>query len=116
MILDEKSKVLFTEGQRFFDMMRLGLPIELDDNMGGIPVPVPTREKIIDWTFYKTILPIPQDEINDNPGLADQQNPGYENQDEFQMIFPLRILKRIMRGFVYGENREKEILNKKETM
>jgi len=77
MILDEKSKELFTEGQRFFDMMRLGLPIEFDDNMGGIPVPVPTREKIIDWTFYKTILPIPQDEINANPGLEDQQNPGY---------------------------------------
>jgi len=32
------------------------------------------------------------------------------------MIFPLRILKRILRGFFYGENRENEILNKKETM
>jgi len=35
------------------------------------------REKTINRTFFKTILPIPQVEINANPGLEAQQNPGY---------------------------------------
>lgn len=75
MILDERSKELFTEGQRFFDMMRLNKSITYDDEFGGITVT--HRPKTIDRTFNKTILPIPQDEINANPGLEAQQNPGY---------------------------------------
>ena len=75
MILDERSKELFTEGQRFFDMLRLNLPITFNDEFGGITVP--HRTKTIDRTFPKVILPIPQDEINANPGLEAQQNPGY---------------------------------------
>lgn len=75
MILDEKSKELFTEGQRYFDMLRLNRPITFNDDLGGVPVP--TRPKTIDRSFYKTILPIPQDEINANPGIGAQQNPDY---------------------------------------
>lgn len=75
MILDERSKELFTEGHRFFDMLRLDLPITYNDEFGGITVP--HRSKTIDRTFPKVILPIPQDEINANPGLEAQQNPGY---------------------------------------
>lgn len=75
MILDERSKELFTEGQRFFDMLRLNLPITFNDEFGGITVS--HRPKTIDRTFEKVILPIPQDEINANPGLEAQQNPGY---------------------------------------
>lgn len=75
MILDERSKELFTEGQRFFDMMRLNKTIEFNDEFGGINVS--HRTKTIDRTFYKTILPIAQDEINANPGLKAQQNKGY---------------------------------------
>lgn len=77
MILDEKSKELVSEGKRYFDMMRLGRSITFNDDLGGVPIP--TRDKTIDRTFYKTILPIPQDEINANPGIKDQQNPGYSN-------------------------------------
>lgn len=40
-------------------------------------VPVSTREKTIDRTFSKIVLPISQDEINANPAIASQQNPGY---------------------------------------
>ncbi len=75
MILDERSKELFTEGNRFFDMMRTNKPITFDDELGGIAVS--HREETIDRTFFKTILPISQDEINANPGLKAQQNDGY---------------------------------------
>ena len=75
MILDERSKELFTEGNRFFDMMRLNQSITYNDDFGGIAVS--QREKTIDRTFYKTVLPISQSEINANPELKAQQNEGY---------------------------------------
>jgi hypothetical protein len=75
MILDERSKELFSEGQRFFDMMRLNQSITFDDEFGGIAVS--QRPKTIDRTFYKTVLPISQSEINANPELKAQQNEGY---------------------------------------
>jgi starch-binding outer membrane protein, SusD/RagB family len=75
MIMEERSKELFTEGQRFFDMLRLNQQITFNDDFGSITVP--SRPKTIDRTFQKVILPIPQDEINANPGLEAQQNTGY---------------------------------------
>ena len=75
MILDERSKELFGEGQRFFDMMRMGRTIEFNDDFQDIPVS--HRGKTIDRTFEKIVLPISQDEINANPALENQQNPGY---------------------------------------
>lgn len=75
MILDERSKELFTEGNRFFDMMRLNQSITYNDDFGGVPVS--QRPKTIDRTFPKIVLPISQNEINANPGLAAEQNPGY---------------------------------------
>jgi len=75
MILDEKSKELFGEGQRFFDLIRLNKSITFNDDFGGIPTTY--RKKTIDRAFYKTILPISQDEINANPAIGAQQNPDY---------------------------------------
>lgn len=75
MILDEKSKELFTEGQRYFDFLRLGKPITFNDDFNGVPIP--KRPKTIDVTFDHIVLPIPQDEINANPEIGKQQNPGY---------------------------------------
>ncbi|MGC1631159.1 MAG: RagB/SusD family nutrient uptake outer membrane protein [Gelidibacter sp.] len=75
MILDEKSKELFTEGQRYFDMLRLGKPITFNDDFGGVPVT--RRPKTIDVTFERIVLPIPKNEINANPPIGAQQNPGY---------------------------------------
>jgi len=75
MILDERSKELFGEGQRFFDMIRLNKTITFNDEIIGISVA--TRPKTIDRTFYKTLLPISQAEINANPGMQAQQNPQY---------------------------------------
>lgn len=75
MILDERSKELYGEGQRFFDMIRLNKSITFNDDIIGISVA--TRPKTIDRSFNKTILPISQTEINANPGIGAQQNAGY---------------------------------------
>lgn len=75
MILNERSKELFAEGHRFFDQIRLNKSITYNDDFQGVPVA--HREKTIDRSFYKTILPIADSEIKANPGLASQQNPGY---------------------------------------
>lgn len=75
MILDERSKELFAEGQRFFDMIRKNKTIEFNDDFQDIPVS--NRNKTIDRTFYKIVLPISQDEINANPAIGDQQNSEY---------------------------------------
>lgn len=78
MIIDEKSKELFTEGNRYWDMMRLGRTIELNDDFISPQIAITHRTKVIDTkTFYKCILPIPQDEIDANPAIGAQQNPEY---------------------------------------
>lgn len=78
MILDEKSKELFAEGHRYWDLLRLGRTIEFNDDFIVPPIAIPHRDKIIDTkTFYKCILPIPQNEIDANPPIGEQQNPGY---------------------------------------
>jgi hypothetical protein len=76
MILDERSKELFGEGQRFFDLIRKNKSITYDDEFGGITVT--QREKTINRTFGKIVLPISQDEINANPALKDEQNEAYK--------------------------------------
>lgn len=75
MILDEKSKELYGEGQRFWDMIRTNKTITFNDEHVGVSMT--HREKSINRSFYKTLLPIPKDEIDSNPGLGDQQNNGY---------------------------------------
>jgi radical SAM superfamily enzyme len=73
MILDERSKELYGEGQRFFDMIRLNKSITFNDDVIGISVP--TRPKTIDRSFFKTLLPISQTEINANPGMQAAAEP-----------------------------------------
>ncbi len=77
MILNERSKELFAEGHRFFDMMRLNKTITFNDDFITPSVVITHREKTIDRTFYKTILPISTDEMNANEAIRSQQNPGY---------------------------------------
>ncbi|MGE8422179.1 MAG: RagB/SusD family nutrient uptake outer membrane protein, partial [Sphingobacterium siyangense] len=60
---------------RFFDMMRWNKSITFDDDLGNISTT--NRQKTIDRTFFKTILPISLDEMNANPAIANQQNTGY---------------------------------------
>jgi SusD family. len=76
MILDERSKELFQEGFRYFDMMRHNKTIVFDDSHMGTST-ITTRPNSIDRSFYKTILPISQGEMDANPSIVSQQNPGY---------------------------------------
>ena len=75
-ILDERSKELFGEGQRFFDLIRKNKSITYDDEFGGIAVT--QRAKTTDRTFGKIVLPISQDEINANKALGAEQNEAYK--------------------------------------
>ena len=75
-IAEERSKELAGEGHRFFDMIRWNKSIEFNDEFGAINTN-DNRKKIIDRSLNKTILPIFLDEMNTNPGIAAQQNPGY---------------------------------------
>ncbi|MDR3268382.1 MAG: RagB/SusD family nutrient uptake outer membrane protein [Tannerella sp.] len=77
MVLDEKSKELYCEGHRYFDMMRHGRSITFNDEILQGSISASVRPKTIDKTFYKTILPIPKAELDANPALVSQQNPGY---------------------------------------
>jgi hypothetical protein len=73
MILDERSKELYGEGHRFFDMIRCNKTIEFNDDYMGIPVQ--RRGKTIDRTHYLTVLPISEDEMIVNANM--KQNPQY---------------------------------------
>lgn len=75
MILDERSKELYGEGHRFFDLMRTNKSITYNDEFGNLTII--TRTKTIDRSFNRTILPIPLGELNANPPIRAQQNPGY---------------------------------------
>ena len=77
MIIDERSKEHFAEGHRYFDMIRLNRTIEFNDDFIFPAVVITHRTKTIDRTFYKAILPISKAEMDANPAIASQQNPGY---------------------------------------
>ena len=77
MVMDERSKELFGEGQRFFDMIRWNQTITYNDDLIVPSVVISHRQKTIDRTYGKIVLPISQDEINANPSLKDEQNPAY---------------------------------------
>lgn len=63
-VLNERWKELAFEGHRRMDLLRRGKPLRSAD-----PKAV--------FGADKTILPIPQREIDNNPALANQQNPSY---------------------------------------
>lgn len=66
-ILNERRVELFTEwGHRWFDLKRLG---KADEILGRI--------KGDNWQATDQLYPIPQSDIDRNPSLAGNQNPGY---------------------------------------
>jgi hypothetical protein len=73
-IITERRKELAFEGDRLYDMQRLGLDINRASNAGsaplgdGLSIPYPNDFRI---------APIPQQETLRNPTIALQQNPGY---------------------------------------
>lgn len=81
-VLNERRKELFGEGHRLYDALRNNQTIERKDVK--IPAISSTKHlsmtedaKKFDWNYYKVVLPIPKFEIDTNPNIAAQQNPGY---------------------------------------
>jgi len=71
-IVNERRKELAFEGDRFFDLNRLKLPINRVSNAGAIPAPLS-----IPYPDDRRLAPIPLAEIQSNANIAGQQNPGY---------------------------------------
>lgn len=71
-IIAERRKELAFEGDRYWDLMRLNLPItgHIKNQNPFTPFPI-----AVDDT--RRIFPIPQVEIDVNPNISGQQNPGY---------------------------------------
>lgn len=70
-ILLEKRKEFAFEGIYFHDLKRLHLPIRTATTGTG------AQGKLIEYGDNLLAWPIPEDEINANPNIAKQQNPGY---------------------------------------
>ena len=71
-IITERRKELAFEGDRFYDLNRLKTQVTRVANPGAIPAPL-----TIAYPFDKRLAPIPLTEIQANPNIAGQQNPGY---------------------------------------
>lgn len=78
-IQDERRREFLTEGIVYHEYMRMDMTIEYDDDAFGRGTTPPSngRGKKINRTFDKCRLPIGQGELNANPNIAEQQNPGY---------------------------------------
>jgi hypothetical protein len=69
-IMAERDKELYGEGHKFFDLLRTKTPV--------------SRSGVSHWSIVnlqpgdnKLVFPIPQVELDANPGLRPEQNPGY---------------------------------------
>ncbi len=69
-IIDERRKELAFEGDRYMDLMRLKRDVVRSANY-------PSAARVIPYTNYRRILPIPQSELDANENIRGQQNPGY---------------------------------------
>lgn len=81
-VLDERRKEFFGEGHRMFDVLRNGGKIVREDvSVSEISdtkhLSLQDYAKEFDWNMYKVVLPIPKAEMDANPNMAGQQNPGY---------------------------------------
>jgi starch-binding outer membrane protein, SusD/RagB family len=69
-IITERRKELAFEGERYLDMQRLQRNIARSKNY-------PAAALSIEFTNYRRIMPIPQGELDANPNIKPQQNPGW---------------------------------------
>ncbi len=69
-IITLRRKELAFEGDRYFDLQRLKRDIVRSANY-------PAAAKTIPYTNFRRILPIPQSELDANPNIRSQQNPGW---------------------------------------
>lgn len=76
-ILDERRIELAFEGHRMKDLKRLGPAAGVGIDRDPIACELQGGACELPATDYRFTLPIPIVEINANPGIAEQQNPGY---------------------------------------
>ena len=82
-ILLERRLELAFEGDRFFTLKRLGLPIQRNATKGaladGTGTPPAARWVTLPAGDYRWQLPIPEEAFNSNSALikSEDQNPGY---------------------------------------
>jgi hypothetical protein len=73
-ILLERRKELAFEGHRYWDLVRNNLNVARVDQANNYPGNVPL---VLETSNFRRILPIPQAELDANPNIREQQNPGY---------------------------------------
>ena len=71
-IINERRKEFAFEGYRYWDLMRLNLPITNHTKSQNPLVITP-----IETDNSRRIFPIPQHELDVNENIRNQQNPGY---------------------------------------
>ncbi len=76
-VILERRKELAFEGDRFFDLNRLGLAINRSPNAGALQAGPNNINLTIPWPDPRRLAPIPNAEIQANPNIASEQNPGY---------------------------------------
>ena len=78
-IMLENRKEFVGEGHRFFDAMRNNETIVryTNDIDKGFHYSLINESARFDRTYFRSLLPIPADEVNVNPNLKAEQNPGY---------------------------------------
>ncbi|HEX6849072.1 MAG TPA: RagB/SusD family nutrient uptake outer membrane protein [Chitinophagaceae bacterium] len=69
-IITERRKELAFEGDRYLDMQRLKRDIARSANY-------PAAARNIPYTNHRRLFPIPQAELDANPNIRSQQNPGW---------------------------------------
>jgi Uncharacterized enzyme of heme biosynthesis len=76
-IFNEYRREMLGEGKVFYEAMRQNKTLRYEDDAWGFGTTSTYRTLTVDRTFFRTILPIAEAEINSNPGIGAQQNPGY---------------------------------------
>ena len=72
LVKKERRKELVMEGHRLYDILRVGDTVE---RKGGTHFLNGEDLITVNWNDYRTIMPIPQAEIDANPQI--KQNPSY---------------------------------------
>ena len=67
-VLNERRKELFGEGHRSFDLLRNGMTIYRSDDEASRMF-LPEHAKEINWNSFRSVLPIPTQEIETNPNV-----------------------------------------------
>jgi len=72
-VILERRKELYAEGHRYYDLQRLQLPVVRTTEGGHWS----SQAGTIPFNDFRRISPIPQFELDANPIIRPQQNPGY---------------------------------------